>query len=339
MSRKKKANSHKPVKYVYPSLGESESSPKEVQEYSFYPKSFEPESTHFNHSPFITDVWVERSGWRTKNAYQIRLKSGVEMEAFPNGGGWSLVNNQIVEDEEVTHIKLLNTPFFRRGYTGARKIARDCEYFGTRYPAWVRGHFVKLEDIPEGYRFTPLEVFAYRNSESQIKLMIAKAEIVEEDSKAIHINDIYEYTKDSDFWWDDSTNVLSHDDICRSIYYINTKRKHHQENPEEAVWLDDFISKHLSHQKAWGYHRDIYIQMLKDFGKDALMSCILNNNLAEANHRLKQFKNQDPGWNKQAVIEAVNIARGGYPHYQPVMRMNIAEILAGGKLPSLLDIK
>lgn len=339
MSRKKKTNSHKPAKHVYPSLGESESSSPEVQEYNFYPKSFEPEATHFNHSPFVTDVWVVRDGWRTKNAYQVRLKSGVEMEAFPNGGGWSLVNNQIVEDEEITHIKLLNTPFFRRGYTGARKIARDCEYFGTRYPAWVRGHFVKLEDIPEGYRFTPLEVFAYRNSESQIKLMIAKAEIVEEGSTAIHIDNVYEYAKDPDFWWDDKTDVLNHDDICRSIYYINVKRKHHEDNPEEAAWLDNFIIEHFSQNKLWGYYRDLLIKMLKDFGKDVLVNCVTNPSKLEPSRPDILFKRQDNGWNETTALEALNMARGGYPHYQPVCRYNLADILAGGKLPSVLDIK
>lgn len=347
MSKKKKKNSCKPNKRVYPSLGqcattlsEFQCDPvtvlKEAQEFKFHHEG--PTGTPFNHSPFVTDVWVERTGWRLKDPYQVRLKSGVELEAFPNGGGWSLVNNQIVEDEEVTHIKLLNDPMFRRNWTGGRKIKRACEYFGTRFPVWVRGYFIKPEDVPETHRFTPTEVFGYRNSDGKVIIMIAKAEIVPNESEDISLDDILQYVDDPLFWWDNETDVMSHNDICSAIHYINSKRKHHLEDPEEAIWLDEFFEKYMMDYKPHAHHRDICKNTLKQLGKDALVKCMTDNLMNEAGNRLKLLKEGKSEMQKRTLDERVNLSRGGRPHYEAGPHFNIKEVLAGNPLYLLPDL-
>lgn len=222
--------------------------------------------THFNHNPFVTEVWVERQGWRFKDPYLVRLKDGTEIEGYPNGGGFSLSDNRIVEDEEVTHLKLLQNPDFRRAFNGARKLVRQFEFFGTRYPAWVDNRFVKLEDLPEGYRFEPVEVYAYRDKEKNVKVLISKANIVEEHSGAPRLTDILEYANDPHFWWDEDSQILNHDDIQRAIRHVYLAREHYKVNFEEAKWLDEFCMKHNMHM--WKSVRHILVQALGKEGKE-----------------------------------------------------------------------
>ena len=222
--------------------------------------------THFNHNPFVTEVWVERQGWRFKDPYMVRLKDGTEIEGYPNGGGFSLSNNRIVEDDEVTHLKLLQHPEFRRAFDGARKLVRQFEFFGTRYPVWVNDRFVKLEDLPAGYRFEPLEVYAYRDKEKNIKVLISKANIVEEHSGAPRLTDILEYVKDPHFWWDDESQILNHDDVVRAIHYVHLAREHYKANFEEAKWLDEFCMKHKV--RMWKASRHVLSNALDMQGRE-----------------------------------------------------------------------
>lgn len=224
--------------------------------------------THFNHNPFVTEVWVERHGWRFKDPYLVRLKDGTEIEGYPNGGGFSLSDNRIVEDDEVTHLKLLQNPGFRRAFDGARKLVRQFEFFGTRYPVWVNDRFVKQEDLPEGYRFEPLEVYAYRDKENNVKVIISKANIVEEHSGAPRLTDILEYTKDPHFWWDEGSQILNHADIQQAIRYVHMSREHYKADFEEAKWLDEFCTKHDIYM--WKASRHILAKVLEKQGKEVL---------------------------------------------------------------------
>lgn len=228
--------------------------------------------THFNHNPFVTEVWVERHGWRFKDPYLVRLKDGTEIEGYPNGGGFSLSNNRIVEDDEVTHLKLLQNPEFRRAFNGARKLVRQFEFFGTRYPVWVQDRFVKLEDLPEGYRFEPTEVYAYRDKEKNVKVMISKANIVEEHSGTPRLTDILEYAKDPHFWWDEESQILNHDDVMRGIHHVHRAREHYAEDFEEAKWLDEFCMKH--NLPNWKSTRAAMVPMLKQQGKEVFIKAM-----------------------------------------------------------------
>lgn len=148
-----------------------------------------PMPTRFNHSPFVTGVWVPFNGQRFKDPYMIKLKTGETFEAFPNGGAWACKNGVWYEDDAVAEVMLLPDGLGpRRGFTGAYRIQRNVEMFGKRYPIYIQSTrtFIKEEDIPEDKRILPLVAYAYVPSVEEgqhvrAHVMIAVGELVDLD--------------------------------------------------------------------------------------------------------------------------------------------------------------
>lgn len=331
MSRKKKKNSSRPkVAQQCPASFDSSInglfSKVDKTPHIFIPVSHV--ESRFNHSPFVTDVWVEYNGARFKDPYQIRLNTGEEIEASPNGGGWHLPDNRIVEDSEVTHVKLLSKPMQRRWHTGARKLIRQFEYFGTRYPAWVGDQFIKETELPDGYRFSPTEVYGYRDKEGKIKIMVSRAKVVEQHSTEPSITDILSYTNDPLFWWEGYCDVMNHDDICRAIHYVHMHREHIKSNPADASWLNQLMQRYTPSPRNWIPIRQIAVQILEERGRLGLEATVIKPVGASFVGRWKMLKEQERGGFNypQGIGEVRNELRTGN-NYQVCDNLDIAKVL------------
>lgn len=199
----------------------------------------------FNHSPFVYDVAVPFTGLRLKDPYYITCKDGTKIDAYPNGGGWSIAGGRIVEDEEVTHIALCIPGESKwETMTGGWRIDRDIDYFGTTYPMWCGTEygFLYPDEVPEGYITIPVELYAYRdrkNPEAQTKLFVAQAKILKEedgDNNAT-LDKIREYVQHPAFWLDPNTSVMSSAEIQGSIYGIARFLRNLREHKARALEL------------------------------------------------------------------------------------------------------
>lgn len=99
--------------------------------------------TKFNHHPEQCGEWFPYNGWRYKDLYDIKLKTGeVLKEYYPNGGSFfstgrdkqtRVVGKERVLDEEVDEIRLLPADEIT-GYTFSDRIKRDVDMFRGAAP-------------------------------------------------------------------------------------------------------------------------------------------------------------------------------------------------------------
>lgn len=183
---------------------------------------------NFNHNPFVVGVTVPINGWRFKNPYFVTDKSGNVFDGSPNGAGFHLLDNTIIEDKDVTHIRLAKAPESNlERVPGGWRIARDFDYFGTYYPVYCGEAygFVWPDETPAGKVMIPVRLYAYRDKRDPfktIKLIVAQAKLVDYDPSARYpqISDLNEYVNHPAFWMDPETQVMGHADIVSSIYQI-----------------------------------------------------------------------------------------------------------------------
>ena len=273
----------------------------------------------FNHSPFVFDVWVPFNGQRFKNTYLIRLKDGMEIEAQPNGGGWCAVNNAIYEDAEVDQVKLLRTPKSRNFHVGARRLQRDLEYFGKRYPVWCEDKFIWPEELEVGFRISPTEVFGYRPKGSdKVIIMASRGLVVEEGSNLPRLEDVIDYTIDPTFWWDDETVIMNNLDICNAIRYVHYHRKHIKENIQEAEALDAMLEELIPKRAHWITTREFVLKLVKEKGIETVRSMIQEANFMQRESTKSGrvqwgIPREDEMGLKYQRDEVINAGRGGNP--------------------------
>uniref|UniRef100_A0AAU8KXL8 Uncharacterized protein n=1 Tax=Pantoea phage Survivor TaxID=3232176 RepID=A0AAU8KXL8_9CAUD len=299
-------------------------------------------SKRFTHSPFVFDVWVPFNGYRFKSTYRICLHNGHELEAMPNGGGWCAEDNMIYEDADVAQVKLLSIPKVRHTFTGARRLLRDLQYFGHSYPVWCEDKFVWEDELPKGFRISPVEVYARRimiDGKETIKFMVARGKVVEESSPLPRLVDVEGYAVDPLFWWDDETEIFSHGDICNAIRYVHHHRKHICESIQGAEDLDN-LCEHLFQRRAeWIPHRHFLVDLVKKQGlatvRMNLESAMLIKGSADKrfNMALDNLAMTSPislgtqEQRKRSALEALNIIRGGRPHHNDTTAYDLHHVL------------
>lgn len=280
----------------------------------------------FTHSPFVFDVWVPFNGHRFKNTYVIRTKDGREVEAFPNGGAWGLPDNSWVEDSEVLEIKLLSNPTGRNFHKGARRLKRDIEYFGTRYPVWCGDTFVWEDELPPGFRITPTEVYATLIGEGvdeRIKFMVARGVVVPETSNHPRLSDIESYALDPLFWWDNQTKIFSHSDICHAIHYVHLHRKCIAEDIQATERLDELCTKLFKKSSDWIPMRKFLVDLVKQQGFETVEANLKAATMINEDHQkrfdLLMVRNSVTQLSAKErelrMAEALNELRGGRPHH------------------------
>lgn len=283
-------------------------------------------SYKFTHSPFVFDAWVPFNGHRFKNTYMIRTRDGREFESFPNGGAWSQPNNEWLEDSEVLEIKLLSKPSGRDFHHGAARLKRDIEYFGRRYPVWCGDTFVWEDELPPGFRISPTEVYGERitaEGETYTKLYVARGIIVPELSHHHRLTEIEGYAQDPLFWWDDSTKIFSHADICNGIHFVHLHRQHILEDKEMSDRVDELCNKLFKDKSEWVPLRHFLVDLIKQQGFDQvkanLQSAIMLQNDTTNQTRWKLLQEQTTlckgGSLKIDKGRLMNELRGGRAHH------------------------
>lgn len=186
---------------------------------------------NFNHNPFVVGETVSFNGWRFKNPYIIKTKSGEHSEGVPNGGGWHLPNGSIIEDDEVTHVQPLEAhqPVFHC-MPGGWRVARDIGMFGKNYPIWCGAEygFLYPDEIPVGKVVVPVRMFAYRKKyTTEITLFVAQGKIVDFDKSADYATpgNITPYLDHPAFWMDPNAEVMCSEEIIISMYQIQRFKK------------------------------------------------------------------------------------------------------------------
>lgn len=183
-------------------------------------------TTHFNHSPFVTGVWVDYNGQRFKDPYMIRLMDGTTMTAFPNADAWTTEGSVWYNDSEVDKVMLLPDGLgMRRGFTGAYRIQRNIEYFGKKYPVYLKDQqvFMKLEDVPADKRIIPHVVYIYRpkvqeGEHREFWIQVAVGELVDKDAPGIDTESLMAYAQQMDvFAPDEAMVVIGPTDVLKGI--------------------------------------------------------------------------------------------------------------------------
>lgn len=238
---------------------------------------------NFNHNPFVISQFVPFNGWRFKNPYIIKTTSGEIVEGMPNGGGWHLLNNTIVEDANVVKVKLAgpNDTILER-MTGGWRIARDIDMFGKNYPMWCGEEhgFRYPDEVPEGYIAVPVKLYAHKDKKDPLAvptIFIAQAKIVRNDANVKYgsVEDIQQYVKHPAFWMDPNSSVMSSDEILFSIYQLARFNKtliHKEKESQRLIKLfDDVGIDELKYITAFPYHlrlfcanEENYALMLRD---------------------------------------------------------------------------
>lgn len=181
---------------------------------------------HFNHSPFVHSVWVPFIGQRFKNPYTIRTKSGEELIAMPNGIGWQGPNQRSIEDSDIVEIKALPDGVGPKpNCVGGYRIARDIEYFGPNFPVWCgrKDGFIYESEVPEGKQILPIRVMGYRSKKSEdktVRVYITQGMLVEQNDTNPTIEVIQKYANIPGFWLDDEVEIIPHDEVVTSTYWV-----------------------------------------------------------------------------------------------------------------------
>lgn len=94
-----------------------------------------------NHHPAYPGIWVPYTGWRMKDRYDIKLKTGeVWQYYYPNGGSFSKFGKHDgpsrVEDDEIAEIRFIPDEELTEEYwfRGKDRMDRNRRYFGDVFP-------------------------------------------------------------------------------------------------------------------------------------------------------------------------------------------------------------
>lgn len=111
-----------------------------------------------NHHPAHPGIWVPYTGWRLKDRYDIKLKTGeVWQYYYPNGGSFAKWTSEHdgpdrVEDDEVAEIRLVPDEECNEKYhfKGEERLRRNVKMFGDVLP--------KVDVAEDGtVTFTPIK--------------------------------------------------------------------------------------------------------------------------------------------------------------------------------------
>lgn len=99
-------------------------------------------SEMMNHHPAYPGIWVPYNGWRLKDRYDIKLKTGeVWQYYYPNGGSFSKWTSEHegpsrVEDDEIAEIRLKPDEEITEKYhfRGEERLKRNVDMFGGALP-------------------------------------------------------------------------------------------------------------------------------------------------------------------------------------------------------------
>lgn len=281
---------------------------------------------NFNHNPFVVGQFVPFNGWRFKNPYIIKTASGEVVEGIPNGGGWHLLNNTIVEDADVVKVKLAgpNDTILER-MTGGWRVARDIDMFGKHYPMWcgVVYGFLYPDQVPEGYVAVPVSLYAYKDKKDPLAvptIFVAQANIVKKDPNVRYgsVDDIQQYVNHPAFWMDPRSSVMSNDEIMASIYQLvrfNKTLVHKEKESQrliqlfEDVGIDElkYVAAFPHHLKLFCANEEHYAIMLRDnpavfntaniYLKDNAVSNVMSKFINDKRAPLKD-KVTEPEWRR-----------------------------------------
>lgn len=215
----------------------------------------------FNHSPFVYGVWVEYNGWRFKNPYLIRTKDGKELMGVPNGGAWATEYDSWVEDADVTHIQVLkdNDPRApRRGFSGGWRLARDIDYFGSRYPIWCGDEhgFVWPSELKPGQSIIPVSVVAHRNKKAPGKITLIVTKGIITAAKSDHgLGWAVQAIKYPGFWLDGDSEIMNNQEVIHGLHQVAKYEKLYYENPGLVAEYNNLLKSQgvPVHQQLYGF--------------------------------------------------------------------------------------
>ena len=90
--------------------------------------------------------------------------------------------------------------------------------------------------------------------------------VVPENSNARRLVEIEAYAQDPLFWWDESTKIFGHADICNAIHYVTLHRQHILEDKELSDRIDELCNKLFKDKSEWVPTRHFLVALIKEQG-------------------------------------------------------------------------
>jgi hypothetical protein len=152
-----------------------------------------------NHHPAYPGIWVPYNGWRLKDRYDIKLKTGEVWEYYyPNGGSFSKIGKHDgpyrVEDDEIAEIRLVPDEELWEEYwfSGKERLDRNMRYFGGAVPKVEVAEDGTVTFIPRQQRHFKEHVYSSWDGEFTYRLGLDELSI-EELMTALATNETFEY--------------------------------------------------------------------------------------------------------------------------------------------------